>query len=197
MKWSEGMIAAAIARQTLARRCVVLVDRCTWTGHECDVLGVTTDLRIIDVEIKISRADLKSDARKDKWWSRPPSSSWLQDGRWVRPEGIARLHPPRVWKHYYAMPAEIWTPDLVECLPSPASGVILFRERTRPHRFEGEDPLLVSVERRAKPCSDATRLTPEQVMNIARLANLRMWDAYQRAQSAERALRESRAEAAA
>ncbi len=189
------MIAAAVARQTLASRCVVLVDRCNWTGHECDVLGVTTDLRIIDVEVKISRADLRADARKDKWWLRPPSS-W-QDGRWVRPDSIARLHPPRVWKHYYAMPAEIWTPDLVECLPSPASGVILFRERTRAPRFANDADYTVSVERRAKPCRDATRLTPEQVMNIARLANLRMWDAYQRVQSAERALRESREQEAA
>lgn len=180
MKWSEGMIAAAIARQTLASRCVVLVDRCNWTGHECDVLGVTTDLRIIDVEVKISRADLKADAKKDKWWHRPPSS-W-QDGQWVRPEGIALEHPPKVWKHYYAMPAEIWTPDLVECLPSKASGVILLR------RPEGSrERIVVGVERRATPAKDATRLKPEQVMNIARLANLRMWDAYQRAQSAERA----------
>lgn len=182
MTWSEGMIAAAIARQTLASRCVVLVDRCNWTGHECDVLGVTTDLRIIDVEVKISRADLRADARKDKWWQRPPGS-W-QDGRWVRPDHIAREHPPRVWKHYYAMPAEIWTPDLVECLPSPASGVLLLRHLDPPH-----PPIVVSCERRAKPDREATRLTPEQVMNIARLANLRMWDAYQRAESAQRELR--------
>jgi len=58
-------IARAIALQTLARRCVVLVDNCNWTGHECDVLGVTTDLRIIDVEIKISRADFRADAAKE------------------------------------------------------------------------------------------------------------------------------------
>jgi hypothetical protein len=65
VKWSEYNIARAIALQTLARKCVVLVDNCNWTGHECDVLGVTTDLRIIDVEVKISRADLKADAKKD------------------------------------------------------------------------------------------------------------------------------------
>lgn len=45
-QWSEYSIASAIALQTLARRCVVLVDNCGWTGHECDVLGVTTDLRM-------------------------------------------------------------------------------------------------------------------------------------------------------
>lgn len=69
-EWSEFKIARAISLQTLARKCVVLVDNCSWTGHECDVLGVTTDLRIIDVEVKISRSDLKVDAKKDKWWTR-------------------------------------------------------------------------------------------------------------------------------
>jgi len=68
VNWTEQSIARAIALQTLDRKCVVLVDNCSWTGHECDVLGVTRDLRIIDVEVKISRADLKADARKDKWW---------------------------------------------------------------------------------------------------------------------------------
>jgi hypothetical protein len=52
VKWSESTIARAISLQTLQRRCVLLVDNCSWTGHECDVLGVTTDLRIIDIEIK-------------------------------------------------------------------------------------------------------------------------------------------------
>lgn len=60
MKWSEQSIARAIALQTLARKCVVLIDNCSWTGYECDVLAVTTDLRVIDVEVKISRADLKT-----------------------------------------------------------------------------------------------------------------------------------------
>ena len=57
--WNEGLIARAISLQTLQRKCVVLVPNCNWTGHECDVLAVTTDLRIIDVEVKISRADFR------------------------------------------------------------------------------------------------------------------------------------------
>jgi len=56
--WSEHKIARAIALQTLAKKCVVLVDNCNFTGYECDVLAVTQDLRIIDIEVKISRADL-------------------------------------------------------------------------------------------------------------------------------------------
>jgi hypothetical protein len=179
MRWTEHAIARAIALQTLARKCVVLVDNCNWTGHECDVLGVTTDLRIIDVEVKISRADLKADARKDKWWIQQ-WGHWL-NGKMVRPDPVARLHPPKVWKHYYALPADIWKPELLDALPSRASGVLLLREP----RDWREPAVVVECLRRATPNKDATRLKPEQVMDIARLANLRMWEAYHRQGQAE------------
>ncbi|MGD9599967.1 MAG: hypothetical protein AB7P94_16705 [Steroidobacteraceae bacterium] len=174
MKWSEHTIARAIALQTLARKCVVLVDNCNWTGHECDVLGVTTDLRIIDVEVKISRADLKADAAKDKWWRRIG---------WTAQHGAdaPRTHPRKVWKHYYAMPAAIWRPELVDTLPSKASGILLLREP----RGWREPNVVVDCIRRATPNKQADRLTPEQVMDIARLANLRMWEAYKRHEQAE------------
>jgi hypothetical protein len=165
-KWNEHLIARAISLQTLARKCVVLVDNCNWTGYECDVLGVTTDLRIIDVEVKISQADLKADAKKDKWWHRRG---------WSDIAGPERLRPwpHKVWKHYYAMPADIWQDSLFEFLPSPASGILLLREQRN-----SATPLVVHCERRATPNKDADRLTPEQVMDIARLANLRMWESY-------------------
>lgn len=186
MNWSEHTIARAIALQTLARKCVVLVDNCNWTGHECDVLAVTTDLRIIDVEVKISRSDLKADAGKDKWWQRSFSSYAGVDPstgrpRYVTPDPIARVHPPKVWKHYYALPAAIWKPELVDCLPSKASGILLLKEP----RGWREPAVVVHCERRATPNKDATRLKPEQVMDIARLANLRMWEAYHRQGQAE------------
>lgn len=174
MKWTEHSIARAIALQTLARKCVVLVDNCNWTGHECDVLAVTTDLRIIDVEVKISRADLKADAAKEKWWQRQ-YGAWMPERRTQDVTTSRRLHPPKVWKHYYALPADIWKPELIDCLPSPASGVLLLSEGSWP-----QPPVMVSVERRATPNRDAVRLKPEHVMDIARLANLRMWEAYHR-----------------
>lgn len=169
MKWTEGTIARLVGTQTLARRCLLLVDRCTWTGHECDVLAVTRDLRIIDVEVKVTRADLKADAAKDKWWLRGP---WRWDQ--PRPEPTPRTWPPKVWKHYFAMPAAIWTDELLDALPSAASGVLLLDDAG----------LRVRCARRATPNKDATRLEPRQVIDIARLANLRMWDAYERADQA-------------
>jgi hypothetical protein len=179
--WSEAIIAGEIARQTLDKKCVVLVDNCNWTGHECDVLGVTTDLRIIDVEVKISRSDLKADAKKDKWWHRQWGRYNPQTRDYDRPPDILCPWPPKVWKHYYALPAEIWTDDLLGALPSPMSGVLLLSKK--PGEF-----MQVRCLRRATPCRDATRLKPESVMDIARLANLRMWDAYRDAERARQEL---------
>jgi len=185
MKWTEHIIAGAISRQTLARKCVVLVDNCNWTGHECDVLAVTTCLRIIDVEVKISRADLKADAKKAKWWHYlTADEKQVQGIKSESPEWCdARApstHPRKVWKHYYAMPKEIWKPELLDCLPSQASGILLLRE---PRYEDG----IVTVEclRRAIPAKDAYRLNPSEAIDIARLANLRMWESYRRLEARE------------
>ena len=43
---------------------LVMVPNCYWTGDECDLLVVRNDLRLVDVEVKISRSDLKADAGK-------------------------------------------------------------------------------------------------------------------------------------
>ena len=164
MKWDERIIATAISRQVLRRSCVLLVDRCSWTGNECDVLAVTKDLRIIDVEIKISRGDLKADAKKDKWWHRKP---WpLHETPRER-----RLWPHSVWKHYYAMPADIWDDGLLSALPSPMSGVILMRSQRN-------GVALADVVRRCRANPQAGPIDAAAVLDIARLANLRMWDAY-------------------
>jgi len=179
MTWNEHKIARAIALQTLARKCLVLVDNCNWTGHECDVLAVTMDMRIIDVEVKISRADLKADARKDKWWHR---FGW-QYGE-PEPKPVAREWPTKVWKHYYAMPSELWDDALFDVLPSPRSGVLLLEQRNG-----SSVPVLVKVARRATPNKDASRLKPEQVLDISRLANLRMWEAYRMRDAAKTELK--------
>lgn len=177
IKWTEGLIARAISLQTLARKCVVLVDNCNWTGHECDVLAVTTDLRIIDVEVKISRADFKADAKKDKWWAHLTYAQAEARGVDMWNHRDPRDWPPKVWKHYYALPEEIWTPDLADAMPSTTSGVLLLRAGRGFDRFS-EPAVVVKCIRRACPNKHASRLEPEQVMDIARLANLRMWEAY-------------------
>lgn len=180
MKWTEHGIARAIALQVLSRKCVVLVDNCNWTGHECDVLAVTRDLRIIDIEVKISRADLKADADKGKWWQYltydkardlgMDVTNWSENERKVRTDW-----PRKVWKHYYALPRNIWMPELSECLPSKASGVLLLSEQKN-----SQTPIVVHCERRATPNKSAMPITAAAAIDIARLANLRMWEAYRR-----------------
>lgn len=175
MKWTERTIARALAQQTFNRKYLVVVPNCNWTGYEADVLAVTTDLRLIDVEIKISRADLKADAKKDKWWHRQ-FSGWEPVGESRTKavyESTPQTHPPKVWKHYYLLPFEIWAPELEKCLPSEASGILFI------HDWHGNGQPQIVVHRQAKPARDAYRLNAEQVVNIARLASLRMWDAYQ------------------
>lgn len=173
-EWSEKTIAAALCTQLLDRKCVVLVPNCKWTGHECDVLAVTVDLRIIDIEVKISRSDLKADLGKDKWWKRSPSvwDTELKKYRNLSPD-TRREWPPKVWKHYYAMPADLWVPELAADLPQ-TSGVLLLKQG----RGWPMPPVTVHAQRRAKPSAQAGKLQPREVMDIARLASRRMWSAY-------------------
>lgn len=191
--WSERLIARAIALQTFKRRYLVAVPNCNWTGHECDLLVVTDDLRIIDVEVKISRADLKADAKKEKWWHREfkgygdPIDTFNDRGHLIRrhQERITvdtpRAWPPKVWKHYYAVPKEIWTPELEASLPSTSSGILLLDRDGYP-RPAGAD-MRVDCIRRATPNKDAKPIEARAAIDIARLASLRMWESYQQVEN--------------
>lgn len=165
--FSERSIASYLARQIFEKRHLVIVPNCSFPGSECDLLAVTPNLRIIDVEIKISRADLRVDAKKDKWFH---SWDWKIDGPYNTSPRRRRDWPARVWKHYYCLPRAIWTPELYACI-APVSGVLLIQDR--------DDGIRVKVERRAKPDRSADRITAEDAINIARLASLRMWDAFE------------------
>lgn len=170
MKWSERRIAAFLARVTFRHKCLVMVPNCSWPGNECDLLVLTTNLRVIDVEIKISRADLKADAKKDKWFH---AWDWRIDGPLGRDgERRRRAWPRNVWKHYYAMPKDIWKPELLDVIPA-TSGVLLMFEHGHERR------LMITVERMAKPNRDCGRVSAEDAVDIARLASFRMWDAYE------------------
>lgn len=174
MDWTEANVARALAWQVFDRKCIVLCPNTKWTGHELDVLGLTTDRRVIDIEIKVSRADLLRDRHKDKWFR---AYNWRTDQPIIEADGRRRYvgqpieWPEKVWKHYYAMPAHVWKPDLLEHI-SPRSGVLLLSLS----RWD-ENHVDVRVQRRATPNRDAGRISHEDVLDIARLCNLRMWAA--------------------
>lgn len=176
VKWTETRIATVLARNTF-RRQLVVVPNCLWTGHECDLLVVTERCMLIDVEVKISRADLKADAKKEKWWENRSHFEFRHSvGAAEGPPAprMRREWPPKVWKHYYAMPREIWSPDLLTTLGSPASGVILLgSERYR-------DQLDCYVEKRPKPNTGAEPISGPALVDICRLASVRMWSAFDR-----------------
>ena len=167
-QWNEGNIAAALARATFDGHLCCLPN-CTWTGNEVDLLVVSKCLRVIDVEVKISRADLRADIKKQKWWQTP---SWA-----ARRQGEAaeRLEWPRkVWKHYYAMPREIWREELVNDIPA-VSGVLLVE---RVEQKPWPPTTRVECRRRSRPNRDAPRLSAQHLQQVARLTSLRLWDAY-------------------
>jgi len=163
--WSERTIGKALQHQVF-NRSVCVVDNCIWTGFEADLLIVEQKLRIIDVEIKISRSDLKADFYKDKWIEYLPGSFGTPTE--LRPR---KLWPRDVWKHYYAVPEPIWTDELLPCLGSPNSGVLLLRETK-----DGE--VRIRCHKRTVPNKAAKKLTASEVLHIARLATLRLWNTY-------------------
>ncbi|MHB1955905.1 MAG: hypothetical protein ACYCOU_19415 [Sulfobacillus sp.] len=169
VQWTEGRVARELAVNVFRREYLVVVPNCNWPGNECDLLVVTRNLRVIDVEIKISRSDLKADAKKDKWYH---YWDWKIDGPYTGDDRLARRRtrewPKRVWKHYYCVPAEIWDDSLMSSLPSPKSGVLLLTD----HELNP-----IRVRRRAHACRTADPIAAADVLNIARLASLRMWDA--------------------
>lgn len=87
--------------------------------------------------------------------------------------------PPRVWKHYYCMPKEIWRDDLLAVI-APVSGVLLVHSMS-----------IVSL-RRAKCNRDAKPIDAEDAIDIARLAGLRMWDAFDQRDAAMQEARDLR-----
>lgn len=161
MKWTERKVGYAVMHQIMDKAAVV-VPNCNYTGYEADLLVVTTGMQLIDVEIKVDRADLKADLKKDKWWR----------GTYVAKAGGEKEgpFPPKIWKHYYVMPEKVWDDSLYEFIP-PTSGVIIIKEYPLV-----KTKLLMQIKRRATPNRKAAKITPEEAFRIGRLCNLRMWD---------------------
>lgn len=165
--WSEGKVGRILARNTFKDALCVLPNS-TWTGDEIDLLVVPPCLRVVDVEIKISRADLKADAKKDRWWRRP-------DFKHGPPQPVD--YPRHVWKSYFAIPVDVWRQEWLADV-RPLSGVLVVSDSKGRHGLNGYAYGTVECLRRATPNKAAKALGPHEIREIARLASLRMWDAY-------------------
>ena len=189
MKYTERSIARLMAMQFFAAKYLCITPNCTFTGNEADLLVVTKDLRLIDVEIKISRADFRADAKKDKW-GRHKKGMYFEEAIFGENGKIigGRIHyhkfkldwPRRIWKHYYVMPEDIYTPDLLDDAASEKSGILVLSKDTN-----GSGSHFISPVRAARANRDAEKITHEEVVNIARLASLRMWNTIRLAEQQE------------
>lgn len=164
-KLNESLIAAELAMNTFNKKYLMVVPNCYWTGNECDLLIVTENLRIIDIEIKTSKSDLFADLVKDKWFQ---NWDYKIDGPRTgdyRERQRKREWPKKVWKHYYVMPSYIWDDKFLEKLPN-KSGIMLINEET----------MAIKVIRKSSPNKDAKQIDAEDAIDIARLISLRMWN---------------------
>jgi hypothetical protein len=175
-RWSEKLIGAALSKM-FEGKFMMAIPTCGWTGHECDLLAVTKDMRIIDVEIKISRSDFRADFDKEKWYYTPMEAEAITGTSWQdywlrKADRVRRPWPRKVWKHYYCLPKSIWTDGMADQAGSMHSGIILLD-------YVGGQ-VVAELKRIAKPDRAAEILEPEHVLTLARHASLRMWDAYRK-----------------
>lgn len=161
--WNERSIGAALYHQVFKHKATVVIPNCYYPGDECDILVVRKDLRLVEVEIKVSRSDLKADQHKDKWWNYVGSWGYGSE----RPPPVPRTHPRGIWKHYYCLPKSIWDDELLMSI-APASGILLMR-----HNDLGA--VRIAVKRQARPRKEAKAIAADDVMDIARLCTTRMW----------------------
>lgn len=177
MKWTAREICRQLYIQAFHGKHLVICPNTYWPGNETDLFVVRNDLRLMEVEIKISRSDLKADKHKDKWfehWRYEPGKPWLPPSE--RPR-IPRTHPLRIWKHYYCMPESVWKEGL-ESEVQPTSGIILMRDnRDRPGCW---------LHRQAKPAKQCDRISPEELADIARMQSHKMWEAFSEVDRAKR-----------
>lgn len=139
----EQQISFAIGKYYLNSKHLVAVNNTYWTGYECDIFAITKGLKPIEFEIKTSRADFLKDAQKAKW-----------------------QRPISVWKHYYIMPHHIYSPDMVNLLPHPNSGILLLSQ---------QDGYIYISECRKATAHKVKPINTKQMMEISRLISMRLW----------------------
>lgn len=171
--WNEAKIAHHLYHDVFDRKHAIVIPNSYFTGFETDLLVVRNDLRLMDIEIKSSRSDLKNDRHKDKW--RGWKTYTMSPEDWPHVDW-----PNRIWKHYYCVPRAIWDDSLFERI-KPQSGVLLMK-----------DTGIITVKRQAKPNPEARVITMSECLSIARGCTVRMWKALLKDEVNVGAIREAR-----
>lgn len=115
---------------------------------EADLLIITKAGRINEVEIKVSVADFRADAKKDKWLK----------------ASINQRFNEIINCFYYAMPLEIY--DKVKNEIPAFAGVITYNQRNK----------TASIIKKAKINRSAKYVSSDDKLKLARLLNFRYWN---------------------
>ena len=118
--------------------------------YEADLVVVTKARFAYEVELKISKADLKKD--KDK----------------------KHLHNAKCFKRfYYAMPEDIYDPELI---PVDGAGILLCKHHSWSHWKSKKMMTKWSVKEVVAPVDrKATKLTIKQYLKLLHLSAMRVW----------------------
>lgn len=138
--YSEQQISKLVAGFYLNSKHLLVINNLKWSGYECDLFAVSPSMRPIEFEIKASRQDFFADAEKEKW-----------------------KKPLNVWKHYYIMPQNIYSEDLLERRPHKSSGILLIDDNNR-----------IKEAIKAQTMAD-THIKVAALLNITRLLSVRHW----------------------
>jgi hypothetical protein len=139
-------IEERIANYFGVRQCII-VPNISWgmNMHECDLLVVRRSGVVIEVEIKVSRSDLKKD---------------LEKGHNHKDDRIKEL--------YFAIPD--YLENCIEFIPEHAGILSLSRSG-----IYGMDILNIKRVREPKPNPHHQKFSQEEILNVARLGTMRIW----------------------
>lgn len=150
---SEDLLVSALALyfDWARNQCFPRVSMWTW---EQDFVVVTEAGRVWEVEIKLTRADWKADASKDKW----ETQSWKK---------IARF--------YYCVPTELIAKGVPDWVPDYAGILVLEKKFFKPTKYSvGGDKITISEHRPAKNRSKYA-LASHMLMRLYRSTYFRFW----------------------
>jgi hypothetical protein len=152
-------IELAVARMW-GIRMNVIVPNASWGAdiHECDLLIVSSAGYLTEVEIKVTKADLKKDSTK-------------RHGH--RNDKIKFL--------FYAMPTSVWLRGIEELVPERAGIVTV-------EKLEWRDGYAVHVQRKPQANRTAKPISPPERYQLARLGAMRIWDLKERLQKVRQAM---------
>lgn len=168
LQFSERSIARALVHAfgMFPPRRYLAVENVSWglLPWEADLLCMSGNGYLQEVEIKVSVADLRRDLEKPKHRLRKAvfTSTGRSPHTWIR----------RFW---YAMPDTVWNKVVAEPpIPADAGVVLLYIERGE-KEFGGEDKMRSRIVRPAKTNAAAIGLTAGERYDLARLGVLRYW----------------------